>query len=433
MTKGPLLIDDCFLHDKDRLRHDEALVLLRDRLACIVGTETIAASDAAERILAEPILAPHPIPLHRNAAVDGYAYNHGDSIDIALPVSNRIAAGSLNPPRLEAGTAARIFTGAPMPDGADTVAMQEDCTADGDTVVLPQGLKIGANCRQAGEDLQPGDLVVPAGQCLKPADLAALASIGRANLVVYKKLRLALFSSGDEMRDPGDHAAAHTLQPGEVYDANQPLIAALSRHLPVSIDRLGIIADDADAVQSALSDAAARYDVIITTGGASRGAEDHMVSTLDRLGKRHLWQLAVKPGRPMIFGQLDREANDGEIAHCLYFGLPGNPVAAMVCFLLYAQPALLKLAGANWSAPARYQIPARFDITKKKPDRREFLRGKLKLDSNGTTTVDKFSRDGSGLISSLRESDGFIEIEESVTSLKAGELVSFIPFTSFLP
>lgn len=431
MTAPASLIDDCFLHDKDRLRHDEALELLRTRLSCIVGTETIDSAQAAGRILAVSVNAPYPIPLHRNAAVDGYAFAHEELTGKPMAVSNRIAAGALNPPTLLAGTAVRIFTGAPMPDGADTVAMQEDCTRDGDQVLLPRGLKAGANCRQAGEDLQTGDLVVPKGHCLKPADLAALASVGRAELSVFRKLRVALFSSGDEMRQPDGDAGAAPLQPGEVYDANQPLIAALGRHLPMTINRMGIIADEADAVQAAMRGALQDHDVIITTGGASRGSEDHMVATLDRLGKRHLWQLAVKPGRPMIFGQLDRPQPD--LPDCLYFGLPGNPVAAMVCFLLYTQPALLKLAGANWTEPVRYQVPARFDITNKKPDRREFLRGILHQDANGITTVDKFARDGSGLISSLRQSDGLIEIAEPVTGLKAGELVSFLPFSGFVP
>ncbi|MEP0945240.1 MAG: gephyrin-like molybdotransferase Glp [Rhizobiaceae bacterium] len=423
---APSLIDDCFLHDKDRLRHDEALNLLKQRLSKIVSSETIPAADALGRILAQDITAPHEVPLHTNAAVDGYAFNSDEFDGSSMPVSARITAGDLNPKELQPGAAARIFTGAPMPPGAQTVAMQEDCHEQEGQVQLPVGLKPGANCRLSGEDLQPGDLVVEKGKFLAAADLAALASIGIHQVPAFNKLKVALFSNGNEMRVP--EKAKRSLLPGEVYDANQPLLAALCAHLPVELSPMGIIRDTAKAAEEAIASASTTHDVIITTGGASRGAEDHMVTVLDKLGKRHLWQLAVKPGRPMIFGQLPR---GGSGQDCLYFGLPGNPVAAMVCFLLYARPALLTLAGANWQVPPRYKIPAAFSIAKKKPDRREFMRGKLVTDEEGNLQVAKYERDGSGLISSLRQSDGLIEIPEEVTSLQQGELVSFLPFSGF--
>ena len=420
------LIDDCFLHDKDRLRHDEALELLRQRLSAIVSAETISTEQALGRVLAQDITAPHDVPLHTNAAVDGYAFNSADLDGAPMRVSGRIAAGDLSPPPLTQGSAVRIFTGAPMPPGAQTIAMQEDCTEKDGLVQLPNGLKSGANCRLSGEDLRPGDLVVPKGKRLAAADLAALASIGIYQIEAFKKLKIALFSNGNEMRVPGEHDAL--LQPGEVYDTNQPLLAALCANLPVELSQLGIIRDEANAAEAAIAAASQSHDVIITTGGASRGAEDHMVTVLDKLGKRHLWQLAVKPGRPMIFGQLRR---DGAKTDCLYFGLPGNPVAAMICFLLYTQPALLKLAGAAWWMPPRFRVPSGFSIARKKPDRREFMRGKLQTDAQGNLQVEKYGRDGSGLISSLRESDGLIEIPEDVTSLEEGEQISFLPFSGF--
>lgn len=422
----PSLIDDCFLHDKDRLRHDEALKLLKDRLSVIVASETISTAHALGRVLAQDVTAPHEVPLHTNAAVDGYAFDSTDFDGSPTTISGRIAAGDLNPPPLKKGTAVRIFTGAPMPTGAQTVAMQEDCSESDGQVQLPKGLKSGANCRKSGEDLQPGDMVVTKGKRIGAADLAALASIGIHEVSVFKKLKVALFSNGNEMRVPGETDAA--LLPGEVYDANQPLLAALCANLPVELSSLGIIRDDASAAEEAIAEARQTHDVIITTGGASRGAEDHMVTVLDKLGKRHLWQLAVKPGRPMMFGQL---ARDGAARECLYFGLPGNPVAAMVCFLLYTQPALLRLAGADWKTPPRFKVPAAFSIQKKKPDRREFIRGRLLANDQGELVAEKYGRDGSGLISSLRESDGLIEIPEHVTSLKEGELVSFLPFSGF--
>lgn len=426
MNQNASLINDCFLHDKDRLSHDDALALLQERLACITNTETISARDALGRILANDISAPHNVPLHTNSAVDGYAFKHGNFANRPRLISNRIAAGDLSPKPLQHDTAVRIFTGAAMPEDADTVAMQEDCVEANGSVTLPENLKPGANCRLAGEDLKAGDLVLLAGQRINPADLAALASIGIAEVTVQKKLKAILFSNGNEMRSPDDGKGP--LLAGQVYDANAPMLSAMLSKLPIDVTLGGVINDTEDDALQAISEACKTYDVILTTGGASRGDEDHMLATLDQLGKRHLWQLAVKPGRPMMFGQISRDkaAND-----CLFFGLPGNPVAASVCFMLYTRPALLQLCGAHWESPVRYPLPAAFEIENKKPDRREFLRGKLVFNKDGSVQADKFSRDGSGLISSLREADGLIEIAEPVTQLNAGDLVNFIPFSSF--
>ena len=425
MINRPVQIDDCFVHDKDRLKHEDALDILKQRLTSIVENETISCGDALGRVVAQDIVAPHPVPLHTNSAVDGYAFRHSDFQGDPLPRSAKIAAGELSPAPLKGGTVVRIFTGAPMPLGADTVAMQEDCVTTGDQILLPEGLKPGANCRRAGEDLSEGDVVLTKSDRLDSADLAALASIGIARVSVFKKLSIALFSTGDEMRDPSLHESS--LRPGEVYDANRPLLKALCGRLPAKINDGGILEDDATKTQNTIRDASFHHDIIITTGGASKGSEDHMLTTLDALGKRHLWQLAVKPGRPMMFGQIKRD-ND---TNCMFFGLPGNPVAAMVCFLLYVQPALLLLAGGKWHVPHRFQVPAGFAIKNKKPDRREFLRGALKVDVNGKLSVEKYDRDGSGLISSLRESDGLIEVPEGTTSVQHGTPVSFIPFSSF--
>lgn len=419
------LIDDCFLHDKDRLRHDEVLMLLQERLSPITGAEAVSLEEALGRIAAEDITAPHDVPLHTNAAVDGYAFARSDLGTKPFRVSQRIAAGDLDPSTLEAGTAARIFTGAPMPAGADTVAMQEDCTEDDSKVSLPGGLRKGANCRLAGEDLKVDDVVVRRGKRLGFADLAALASVGTANIHVHESLRVICFSSGNEMRRVG--ASGKPLRVGEVYDTNWPLLSSLMQRLPVDLTDGGVLGDTAEEVSSAIEAAADGFDIILTTGGASRGEEDHMLATLDKLGKRHLWQLAVKPGRPMMFGQIPRPSG----TDCLFFGLPGNPVAAMVCFLLYTRPTLLRLAGADWETPQRFPLPADFKVTNKKPDRREFLRGILVQSDVGKMRVKKFPRDGSGLISSLREADGLIELPEEVTELEKGAPVSFIPFSSF--
>ena len=420
MTAKPL-IDDCFLHDKDRLRHHEALAILKDRLTPVAGTERIALEKAHRRVLAEDIAAPRDVPLADNSAVDGYAFRFKDHEPAGgfFRLEQRIAAGHPSTRELAPWAAARIFTGAVMPPGADTVAMQEDCERhdqDGQHfVIVPAGLKHGANMRKAGEDVKKGTVLLSPGRRLRPQDLAAIASTGQDHVTVYKRLKIALVSTGDEIRRPGS-----PLQAGEVYDSNHYLLRALCEAATVEIEDLGVLHDTPERVEAALRDAAARSDVVLTTGGASRGEEDHILTSLDQLGQRHMWQLAIKPGRPMMFGQ---------IGTCVFLGLPGNPVAAMVCFLLYARPVISVLSGGPFLEPQRFQVPADFEVPKKKPDRREFFRGILAQDADGTTIARKFDRDGSGLITGLREADGLIEIPEETTSIARGQPVTFLPFS----
>ncbi|WP_299471176.1 gephyrin-like molybdotransferase Glp [uncultured Roseibium sp.] len=417
------LLDDCFLHDKDRLRHAEALEILKSRLTAITGIETVRLEDALERILAEDLTAPRNVPLADNSAVDGYAFRHADFDEAGgfFRLQQRVAAGHASNTLLGPWAAARIFTGAVMPPGSDTVAMQEDCEThvqDGENfVIVPQGLKKGANCRKAGEDVAEGASILQSGQRLRPQDLAAIASTGQPDVQAYTKLNVALISTGDELRRPGE-----LITVGDVYDANHFLLRGLADTVPVNIEDLGILKDDEDVVEGTLRDAAAKFDIILTTGGASRGEEDHVLHALDRLGNRHMWQLAIKPGRPMMFGN---------IGSCVFLGLPGNPVAAMVCFLLYARPVISVLAGGPFLEPQAFPLPAAFDIPKKKADRREFYRGFLQTDEHGRTCAQKFMRDGSGLITGLREADGLIEIPEDVTHIKKGDTVAFLPFSGF--
>ena len=423
MTVERRLLDDCFLHDRDRLTHAEALSILKERVTCMVGLERIPLSEANGRVLADTVTAPRDVPMADNAAVDGYAFCHTDLPEGggALPVSMRIPAGHPAAEPLARGTAARIFTGAAMPDGADSIAMQEDCRVrDVEGVLnveIPGGLKPGANRRRAGEDVAAGTELLSQGTRLRPQDLAAIASTGAPEIAVFRRPRIALVSTGDEIRRPGE-----PLPEGGVYDSNHFLLRALAGTAGADTSDLGVLKDSADSLADALSRAASSHDVILTTGGASRGEEDHLVETLDRLGKRHMWQLAIKPGRPMSFGQ---------IGDCVVLGLPGNPVAAMICFLLYARPVISALGGAGFTTPRRFQVPAAFQVDRKKPDRREFYRGRLASDDRGNTVVEKFERDGSGLISGLRAADGLIEIPEAVTCVARGSLVDFIPFSEF--
>ena len=414
----PKLLDDCFLHDSDRLRHGDALALLKDRVQPVAGLERVGLADATGRILGERITAPRPVPATDNSAVDGYAFAHNDYLLLGgrLPISVRIVAGHPAKAPLAQGTAARIFTGAVMPDGADTIVMQEDTglvSGSPDIVTIPEGLKAGANCRKAGEDLAKGDIILDAGTRLRPQDIGAIASTGLDIISCFEPLKLALISTGDEILRPGE-----AFSPGKVYDTNHFILRGLLSGIGATITDLGILEDKAEIVSDALKSAAENHDAMLTTGGASRGEEDHVVNSVDALGKLHMWQLAIKPGRPMSFGQID---------NCLFLGLPGNPVAAMVCFLLYVRPVLLRLGGATWQLPNRYQVPATFDMTKK-PGRREFIRAFIERGPDGSSIVQRFPRDGSGLISSLRLADGLLEIDEDIEQINPGDPVWFIPF-----
>lgn len=415
------LLDDCFLHDKDRMRHHEAIELLKQRMQTIADTQTVDLARAGGRILAEDIIAPRNIPAFNNSAVDGYAFAHAEHEPTGgfFPRSIRIAAGDTESHELPAFSTARIFTGARMPKGADTIAMQEDCRPQMQQgksyIAIPAGLRKGANCRLAGEDVAEGELVAKRGIKLRPQDLAAIASTGYDKLTVFKKLKVGLLSTGNEILRPGTPFSS-----GKVYDANHFMLLAKLEALNIEPIDLGICPDDEQLVKDFLIKETNRCDIILSTGGASRGEEDYLVKVLGELGKCHLWQLAVKPGRPMSFGQ---------IGNTPVFTLPGNPVAVFTCFLLYVKPALEQLGGMVWKTPQSYDMEAGFSI-KSKPERREFLRGML-VEENGKTVAKKYQRDGSGLISGLRESSGFIEIPEDTTAVNKGDIIRFIPFSEF--
>ncbi|MFQ5625341.1 MAG: molybdopterin molybdotransferase MoeA, partial [Methyloligellaceae bacterium] len=358
------LRDDCFLHDSERLTHAEAIEILREAIAPVADVEQVPVEEAAERILAEDVIAPRDIPAHTNAAVDGYAFAFSDydaDKGSTLRVSARAAAGHIVSDAIVKGTAARIFTGAVMPESMDSVVMQEDTetgTRGGEIrVTIPAGLKKGANCRLAGEDVKAGAAMISSACRLRPQDTASAAAAGNATLSCYKRPKVAVFSTGDEVIRPGA-----AFKPGQVYDANAPMLRGMIEATGVQCIDLGVLPDEPDAVQASLQDAAATYHAVITSGGASRGEEDHVVEAVDALGKLHMWQIAIKPGRPMAFGQ---------IGDCVHLGLPGNPVAVFVCFLLYVRPVLVRLGGGAWPEPARYPLKAAFSVPKKKTGRRE--------------------------------------------------------------
>ena len=410
------LSDDCFAFGGTLMTAAEALAELGARLGPVTGTESLPIARAAGRILAKDIVSDIAVPPHDNAAVDGYAVFFDDlspNSETRLPLAGRITAGHPLRDAAAPGNAYRIFTGAPMPAGPDTVLMQEDCRTDGDAVVIPAGIKLGANRRFAGEDITAGTIVLRAGRRLRPQDLGLLASTGRTEIEVFQPLRVALFSTGDEVRDVGNPLPA-----GCIYDANRYSIAALLGQLGCIVDDLGILEDRAEPIRSALAAAARNHDVVMTSAGVSTGEEDHVRAAVEALGSIHFWRLAIRPGRPLALGQV------GSVP---FIGLPGNPVAVMVTFMRFARPALLRLAGCTEIEPAFFRVPAAFSY-RKKPSRREWIRAVLVPGKNGVVQAEKFPRDGAGILSSMVAADGLIELAEELTQIEPGTMVDFLPF-----
>jgi molybdopterin molybdotransferase len=423
------LRDDCFVNDGGLMPANTALEMLLDRLHPVVDSESVALRAAAGRIAATDVAADRDVPPHDNSAVDGFAVYFDDlaaDADTRLPVGGRAAAGHpLGRPQ-KRGEAVRIFTGAPMPAGAgegnaggpDTVLMQEDCTvekdAGSDHVIIPLGIRKGANRRSHGEDVRAGATVLTAGQRLRPQEIGLAASVGLTSLTVYRPLRVAILSTGDEVFDPGAE-----LPPGGIYDANRYSLLALLDDLGCEVTDLGILPDDKAKIAEALGNAAENHDAIISSAGMSVGEEDHLSATVAELGQLHFWKLAIKPGRPVALGQ---------IGDAVFIGLPGNPAAMMVTFLRLARPALLRLAGATDIEPHLYKVRAGFDHSKK-PARREYVRVRLSAGEDGNLVAHKFPRDGAGILTSMVEADGLVELSEDTTQLTAGTMVDFLPFT----
>lgn len=413
------LSDDCFAFGGELMRADAALRILNGRIVTVASPATVALNAARGRTLSEDIVAPRNVPPHDNAAVDGYAVFFDDletGADTRLKVAGRVAAGYTLDRTAARGTAVRVFTGAPMPPGPDTVFMQEDCRVDGDSVILPPGIKRGANRRKAGEDVKQGSTILSRGHRLRPQDIGLVASIGLTEAPVFRPLRVAIFSTGDELREPGE-----ATPPGAVYDANRYVLRALLEQLGCTVGDFGILRDRLDVIRDTLARAAGEYDAIVTSGGMSTGEEDHVRAAVAELGSIHFWRLAIRPGRPVALGQ---------VRNVPFVGLPGNPVAMMVTFLRFARPLLLGLGGANEGGrePHLFRVRAGFEI-KKKHGRREWIRARLSSGADGVPVAIRFPRDGAGILSSLVESDGLIELPEDLTHAPADTMVDFLPFS----
>lgn len=413
----PDLPNDCFALPPgvDWTPVDDALARLRKALRPVTGTETIAAQDGAGRFLAAPVIAARANPPTANSAVDGYGFAAPAGADLvnALPLmAGRAAAGVPLGRAVPAGHAVRVLTGAALPDGVDTVVLQEIVVIDGAALQFRGPIKPGANTRKAGEDVQPGDAILPKGRRLAPQDLALIASSGIGAVIVHRPLRVGVLSTGDELAPMGAPATD-----AQIYDANRPMLLALAASWGFMPVDLGHVPDDRAALRDRLDDAAAKADVIVTSGGASAGDEDHVSALLRDAGAMETWRIALKPGRPLALGMW----NGAPV-----FGLPGNPVAAFVCALIFAAPAFRTLAGGDWRVPRGFTVPAAF-AKSKKPGRREYLRARI----NDDGAAEAFGSEGSGRISGLSWSGGLVELADGARDIRPGDPVTFHPYASF--
>lgn len=399
--------------------------LIAQRIAPVQEFERVALGAARGRVASGDVQAPVALPPFDNSAVDGYAVRFGDlnaGGETRLAIAERVYAGYSARTSIQPQTAVRIFTGAPMPEGADTVFMQEDCRTEGSGVILPAGLKRGANRRLQGEDVAAGACIIAAGTRLKVQDIAIAAAVGLTHLDVRRRLRLALFSTGDEIVEPGS-----VLPPAALYDANRTLLAGMAEALGLDVTDLGILKDDKASLAAALKAAAATHDLVLTSGGVSTGDADFVRDAVQANGTLTFWRTAIKPGRPVALGVL--RASNG--ASAAFIGLPGNPVAAFVTFARIVRPLILRLAGANHEPLIAFPVRATFAY-KKKAGRREYVRVALSRGSDGVLDATKHKQDGAGVISSLTQTDGLVELPEESTGIAPGDSVGFISYAALV-
>jgi len=414
--RPPRFQDDCFALPPgvDWMPVDDALAALDAAMLPLDGQETVAHARAMGRILAEPVKAARANPPAANAAVDGYGFAHaatGEGDQLLPLIAGRAAAGAAYAGAVPKGHAIRILTGAVLPKGVDTVVLEEDCAVSATHVAFRGPVKPGANARKAGEDMAEGAQAFAAGHQLRAPDIGLLAALGVGEVAVKPRLRIGVLSTGDELVDPG--AAA---PPDRTYDANRPMLLDVARRWQFEAVDMGHVGDDREALRARLDAAAGRCDVLLTSGGASAGDEDHVSALLREAGSLQAWRIALKPGRPLALALWDGMP---------VFGLPGNPVAAFVCAMIFARPACLKLAGAAFETPQGFMVPAAFE-KRKKPGRREYLRARM-----GPDGVEVFASEGSGRISGLSWAEGLVELPDGAVDVACGDLVRFVPFGSF--
>jgi molybdopterin molybdotransferase len=420
------LTDDCFAFDGPLLPVSDAERLIGERVTPVSGNETVPLRDAIGRVLADDVVAPVNVPLFDNSAVDGYAVRAEDlktGAEMRFQVVDRVAAGHAATHALRAGEAIRIFTGAPMPDDADTVFMQEDCRVENGAVIVPPGLQRGANRRLAGEDIRAGAVALPAGRRLAVQHVALAAALGLTVLKMRRRVRVALFSTGDEIVEPGAK-----LPRAAVYDSNRYLLSGLIERMGAAVTDLGILSDEPKQLARALQAAAEDHDLVLTSGGVSAGEADYVRSTVESIGKIVFWRVAIKPGRPVAMGVI-RASKPGDGA--AFIGLPGNPVAVFVTFVRVVRPLLLRLAGAQPEPLLAMPARAAFSYRKRK-GRREYVRVVLRTTADGSIEAVKHAQDGAGVITSLTETDGLAELGEDVTAVEPGSPIGFLSYASLV-
>jgi len=409
--------DECSRHSTKLLAVADALAQIKAAIQPLVATETVPLKQALGRVLATETRSTIALPFDTNAAMDGYAFASAEIVPqqpFCLKLIGTAWAGKPFTGSLKSGECIRIFTGAVVPDTADSVVMQEQVTVNGEWVSFPAECKVLQNVRQQGEDVKQGQVLLNAGKALTAADLGLLAGAGLANVAVKRKLRVGFFSTGDELV-----SLEETLNSGQIYDSNRYLLHGLLTHPCLEIQDLGVLADEPILLEARLQTAAATLDVLITTGGASVGAADYITQVLQRCGNIGFWKIAMKPGKPLLFGQIQQ---------CVFFGLPGNPVAVMTTFDKLVKPALLQLCG--YPAQKALQIQAVCgSYLKKSAGREEYQRGILQQAADGSFTVTTAGKQGSHILSSLSRANCYIVLERDCTDVAVGSVVTVEPFS----
>lgn len=406
--------------DSNALSVTEAMQRINNLVHEIKDSEPLPIRDALGRILAEDVHSTINVPGHTNSAVDGYAISSADlpvESPKTLNITGTAFAGKPFTQQVQRGQCVRVMTGAKMPPGTDTVIMQEHVQVDNDSIRFNPGYQSGQNVRHAGEDLKIGQVAISAGKKLTPAELGMLASMGIADIKVRRKLRVAFFSTGNELRSLGE-----TLGEGEIYDSNRYTLHGMLSRLPVDINDMGVIADDPHAMRKAFEQASKTADVVITTGGVSVGEADFVKQVIGEVGNVDFWKLAIKPGRPLAFGKI----NDA-----VFFGLPGNPVAVMVTFYQFVQPTLKRIMGQSDINPPRFKVLCTSKL-RKKPGRVEYYRGILTTENDGRVTVCKAGMQGSGILSTMSKANCFIVLPADRSTVEPGQLVDIEPFEGLM-
>jgi len=414
------LSNDCFKHNKKRISLEKAVSILEKRIKCIKKSQKIKLDQALGRILSKDIISKINVPAFNNSAVDGYAFKYSvlnKKKETALKLSGRITAGQNFNKKINKCETVRIFTGAKVPEGTDTVIMQEDCNLNNNEVILKEGIFKGANIRKKGEDIKCGKKIISKGSKLKAQDIALIASIGIKKINVFEKLTVGIFTTGNELFEPGAK-----ISKSGIYDSNRYCLKNLLETIKCSVKDYGIKKDNEKLIRNSLKKISKECDLIITTGGMSVGEEDYVRKIVEKKGSLNFWNIAIKPGRPVALGNIFKKP---------FIGLPGNPVSVMITFLKIALPTINKLSGFLMPKEKNFIVTTDFDF-KKKSGRKEFLRVKVSKNLNGKIKIKNYPNTGSGVFTSMVETDGLVELPEKLTYLKKGTKIIFVPYSEIL-